>query len=86
MGMYKAVIVGLSGTWAARPPEPEGLPVYSAMPRSHASAYPITEAIYVHENGGDLVSPAREARKTLELMRMLKSHELGNARVDFPLL
>jgi len=50
--MYKAVIVGLSGTWAARPPEPEGLPVYSAMPRSHASAYPITEAIYVHENGG----------------------------------
>ncbi len=46
----------------------------------------VPEMIHVHENGGDLVSPAREARKTLELMLgMLRSHEQGNKRVDFPL-
>lgn len=46
----------------------------------------VPEAIHVLENGGDLVSPGREARKTLELMLgMLKSHERGNVRVDFPL-
>lgn len=46
----------------------------------------VPEIIHVHENGGGLVSPATEARKTLELMLgMLKSHELGNSRVDFPL-
>ena len=46
----------------------------------------VPEAIHVLENGGDLVSPGREARKTLELMLgMLKSHECGNVRVDFPL-
>ena len=46
----------------------------------------VPEIIHVHENGGDLVSPAREARKTLELMLgMLKSHEMGNTRINFPL-
>ncbi|MDA0747187.1 MAG: Gfo/Idh/MocA family oxidoreductase [bacterium] len=46
----------------------------------------VGELIHVLENGGDLVSPGREARKTLELMLgMLKSHHGGNCRVDFPL-
>ena len=36
---YRAVIVGLTGIGAKRPVEEEGLPVYGAMPMSHASAY-----------------------------------------------
>jgi len=46
----------------------------------------LAELIQVLERGGDLISPAREARKTLEiLLAMLKSHELGNVRVNLPL-
>ena len=46
----------------------------------------LAELIQVLEQGGDLISPAREARKTLEIMlAMLKSHELGNVRVNLPL-
>jgi len=46
----------------------------------------VTELINVLENGGELVSPAREARKALEIMLgILKSHRKGNVRVDFPL-
>jgi hypothetical protein len=46
----------------------------------------VGELIDVLEHGGELVSPAREARKTLELMLgILKSHHAGNNRVDFPL-
>lgn len=46
----------------------------------------LAELIHVLENGGDLVSPAQEARKTLEVMlAILKSHELGNNRVNLPL-
>jgi hypothetical protein len=46
----------------------------------------VPEIVDVLENGGDLISPAREARKTLEIMMgILKSHHLGNSRVDFPL-
>jgi predicted dehydrogenase len=36
---YTAVIIGLTGIGARRPPEPRHLPVYGAMPRSHAAAY-----------------------------------------------
>ncbi len=46
---YKAVIVGLTGIGAARPPESSD-PVYGAMPNSHASAYhshPQTEVVGV---------------------------------------
>ena len=43
----------------------------------------IAELVHVIENGGDLVSPPREARKSLDIMlAMLKSHHLGNHRVD----
>lgn len=46
----------------------------------------VEELIRALENGGALVSPAHEARKTVELMlAILKSHELGNVRVDLPL-
>ena len=46
----------------------------------------VAELIHVLEQGGDLVSPAGEARQTLEIMlAMLKSHERGNVRVDLPL-
>ena len=46
----------------------------------------VGELIRVLEEGGDLVSPAREARKTVEVMMgILKSHHGGNCRVDFPL-
>jgi len=46
----------------------------------------VAELIHVLENGGELVSPGHEARKTLEIMlAMLKSHERGNVRVDLPL-
>ena len=43
----------------------------------------VGELIHVLENGGDLVSSGREARKTLEIMLgMLRSHQEGNRRVD----
>jgi predicted dehydrogenase len=46
----------------------------------------VTELIRVLENGGELVSPAREARKALEIiLGILKSHHKGNVRVGFPL-
>ena len=46
----------------------------------------IAELVHVLEEGGELISPAREARKTLEIMlAILRSHELGNARVNLPL-
>ena len=47
----------------------------------------LAELIQCLEQGGALISPARAARKTLEVMlAMLKSHELGNVRVNLPLL
>ena len=46
----------------------------------------VAELIHVLEHGGELVSPARAARQTLEIMlAMLRSHQLGNARVDLPI-
>jgi predicted dehydrogenase len=46
----------------------------------------VTELIDVLERGGELVSPAREARKALEIMLgMLASHQQGSARVTLPL-
>jgi predicted dehydrogenase len=46
----------------------------------------LAELVQVLEQGGHLISPAREARKTLEiLLAMLKSHEMGNIRVNLPL-
>ena len=43
----------------------------------------VGELIHVLENGGDLVSSGREARKTLEIMLgMLRSHQEGNRRVE----
>lgn len=50
MAQYKAVIVGLTGIGASRPQDPEGVPLYSPMPRSHAAAYhrhPQTEVVAV---------------------------------------
>lgn len=46
----------------------------------------VAELIQVLEQSGQLVSPAQEARKTLEIMlAMLKSHEQGNVRINLPL-
>ncbi len=46
----------------------------------------VGELIQVLENGGELVSSGRSARKTLEvLLAMLKSHTQGNGRVNLPL-
>jgi predicted dehydrogenase len=43
----------------------------------------VGELIHVLENGGELVSTGREARKTLEIMLgMLLSHQEGNRRVN----
>jgi predicted dehydrogenase len=39
MQRYKAVIVGLTNIGASRPAEPEGVPLYGTMPRSHAASY-----------------------------------------------
>ena len=50
MSRYRSVIIGLSGIGANRPPEPEGLPIYGAVARSHTSAYhrcPDTELVAV---------------------------------------
>lgn len=45
----------------------------------------VAELISALETGRPLVSTGREARKTLEIMLgMLKSHQLGNVRVDLP--
>ncbi len=57
--------------------------------RGYSQAYQtaaLTEMIEGIENGGALVSSGREARKTLEIMLgILRSHEEGNARVNFPI-
>lgn len=46
----------------------------------------VAELINAIENGGDLLSPAREAKKTVEiLVGILQSHARGNVRVDLPL-
>ena len=43
----------------------------------------VAELVHVLEQGGNLVSSAPEARKTVQIMlAMLKSHESGNGRVD----
>lgn len=47
---YKAVIIGLTGIGARRPTEPQGVPLYGGVPRSHAAAYhqhPQTEVVGV---------------------------------------
>ncbi|MBX3054387.1 MAG: Gfo/Idh/MocA family oxidoreductase [Caldilineaceae bacterium] len=36
---YRGVIIGLTGIGARRPPESPQMPIYGAMPRSHAAAY-----------------------------------------------
>ena len=46
--MYRAVLVGLTGIGASRPANPEGIPLFGAMPPSHAAAYhqhPHTELV-----------------------------------------
>jgi len=46
----------------------------------------VAELVGVLENGGELISPGPEARRTLELiLAMLRSHQQGNVRVDLPL-
>ena len=46
----------------------------------------VAELIHVLEHGGELVSPGHESRQTLEIMlAILKSHQLGNVRVNLPL-
>lgn len=46
----------------------------------------VGELVYVLEHGGELVSPAREARKALEIiLAILQSHHAGNVRVNLPL-
>ena len=52
---------------------------YMAIRQSGA----VAELIRVLERGGTLVSPGREARKTLQIMLgILDSHHAGNVRVD----
>ena len=46
----------------------------------------VAELIEVLEKGGELISPGPESRTTLELiLGMLRSHQAGNTRVNFPL-
>ena len=52
----------------------------------HSKGALVAELVHLLEHGGDPVSPAREARKSLEvILGILKSHHAGNTRVDFPL-
>ena len=67
------------GTWS-RPILPEN---YGA----EFQLASVAELVHVIENGGELVSSGREGRKGRELMlAMLRSHQLGNVRVDLPLI
>lgn len=46
----------------------------------------VEELIRVMENGGELISPGQEGRKVVQIIvGFLRSQELGNVRVDFPL-
>ncbi len=46
----------------------------------------VAELVHVLEQGGELISTGREARKTLEIMlAILQSHTQGNVRVNLPL-
>lgn len=50
MPTYRAAIVGLTGIGARRPTEPDDLPIYGVVPRSHAAAYyrhPQTQVVAV---------------------------------------
>ena len=54
--------------------------------RIYGIAACIDELIGVMENGGELISPPREAKKTVEIIiGFLQSHARGNVRVDLPL-
>ena len=59
------------------------------LPDNYAAEFQlasVAELVHVLEHGGKLVSSAREARKSLEIiLAMLKSHRLSNARVNLPL-
>jgi predicted dehydrogenase len=47
----------------------------------------VAELVQILEQGGQLISSAQEARKSLEIMlSILTSHAKGNARVDLPAL
>jgi len=57
----------------------------AAITRMDAPAA-IAEIIQVMEQGGETISPLREARKSLEvILGFLASQKKGNARIDFPL-
>ena len=63
METYRAVIVGLTGIGARRPPEPTDLPLYGSMPASHAAAYyrhPQTEVTGVCDIRQELLDEFRE--------------------------
>lgn len=59
------------------------------VPNAYMNEYQlgaVSELVHVLEHGGSLVSSGIEARKTVEIMlAILKSHELGNVRVNLPL-
>ncbi|MBV7334035.1 Gfo/Idh/MocA family oxidoreductase [Chloroflexi bacterium TSY] len=58
------------------------------FPRHQLTGIPacIAELIQVMENGGEVLSPPQEAKKTVEiLIGFLQSHTRGNVRVDLPL-
>ena len=46
----------------------------------------VAELVDVLEHGGDLVCPPSAARSALEIaLAMLRSHNEGNTRIDWPL-
>ena len=66
--------------------ESSASPILSGKYAMENQTAAVAELIRILEEGGDLVSPAREARKTVEIMMgILKSHHGGNCRVDFPM-
>jgi len=66
--------------------EPWSSPILAQAYAAEFQLAAVAELIHVLEHGGELVSPARDARQALEIMlAILRSHQLGNARIDLPL-
>jgi len=75
----KVVRAPAHGEWAVTDILPDSF-------RHERQSAAVAELVDALENGTELTSSGREARKTLEIMLgILKSHHAGNVRVDMPL-
>jgi predicted dehydrogenase len=85
-GLIRVSDLGLSVVKSDSHGEPWSSPILAQAYAVEFQLAAVAELIRVLEHGGELVSPARDARNALEIMlAMLRSHQVGNARVNLPI-